>query len=316
VTKLNRTGSGLIYSTYLGGSDRDSVGGIAVDSLRSDKCGRGKGRGEDDNEHENGTATANAYVTGTTVSADFPVTAGAFQTVFGGRSDAFVTKLNPTGSGLIYSTYLGGSDGEIGARIAVDAAGNAYVTGGTGSTNFPTTPRAFHAVFGGLGDAFVTKLNPLGSGLIYSTFLGGSSNEAGHGIAVDAAGNAYVTGSTGSTDFPTTAGAFQTDSAGSTDAFVTKVNPLGTGLVYSTYLGGSGVEFETDIALDSLSPDTCSRGEDETENKKGRCTANAYVTGITVSANFPVTAGAFQTVFGGGMDTFVAKIVFVIKHDR
>ncbi len=270
VTKLNPTGSALVYSTYLGGSGQDCGFGIAVD------------------------ASGNAYVTGFTESANFPTTAGAFQTTYGGFTDAFVTKLNPTGSALVYSTYLGGSGFDSGNGIAVDASGNAYVTGDTRSfSDFPTTAGAFQTTFGGgADDVFVTKLNPTGSALVYSTFLGGSGNEEGQGIAVDASGNAYVTGETRSPNFPTTAGAFQTTLGGgaSTDAFVTKLNPTGSALVYSTYLGGSGGDGGFGIALDA--------------------SGNAYVTGFTESANFPTTAGAFQTTLGGDADAFMAKIVF------
>jgi hypothetical protein len=164
---------------------------------------------------------------------NFPTTAGAFQTFNAGRlvPDAFVTKLNPTGSALVYSTYLGGSDGDNGSGIVVDATGNAYVTGTTVSTNFPTTAGAFQTFNAGRLDAFVTKLNPTGSALVYSTYLGSSGNDNGFGIAVDATGNAYVTGQTvASTNFPTTLGAFQTTSGGGQDAFVTKLNPTGSAL--------------------------------------------------------------------------------------
>jgi hypothetical protein len=283
VTKLNPTGSALIYSTYLGGNSNDIGRGIAVD------------------------ASGNAYVTGSTQSANFPTTLGAFQTVFnGGPNDAFVTELNPTGSALVYSTYLGGNSGgnsdNQGRGIAVDASGNAYVTGITQSTNFPTTPGAFQTTYGGSsGDnAIVTKLNPTGSALVYSTYLGGSGNgssdgDIGAGIAVDASGNAYVTGATNSTDFPTTPGAFQTTySAGREDAFVTKLNSTGSALVYSTYLGGSGDVYPagqggSGIALDA--------------------SGNAYVVGTTASTNFPTTTGAYQTTYGGGLqDCFVTKL--------
>jgi len=154
-----------------------------------------------------------------------------------------VTKLNPTGSALVYSTYLGGSGaiGDYGAGIAVDASGNAYVTGGTSSSDFPTTAGAFQTAFGGdvFGGAiaFVTKLNPTGSAVVYSTYLGGSGREAGLGIALDTRGNAYVTGYTSSTNFPTTAGAFQATFGGgsySSNAFVTMLDPTGSALVYST----------------------------------------------------------------------------------
>jgi hypothetical protein len=273
VTKLNATGTALVYSTFLGGSDGEEGRGIAVDTAGS------------------------AYVTGVTASADFPTTPGAFATTLNGGSDAFVTKLNAAGTALVYSTFLGGSgsEGVIGfiaqsGGIAVDAAGNAYVTGTTPSADFPTTPGAFDTTFNGLLDAFVTKLNAAGSALVYSTFLGGSSQEDGVGIAVDAAGNAYVTGNTASVDFPTTPGAFDTTFNGGSDAFVTKLNAAGTALVYSTFLGGSGAEgvLGGSIAVDSA--------------------GNAYVTGFTSSADFPTTPGAFGTTLNGAGDAFVTKL--------
>ena len=255
VTKLNAAGSGLIYSTYLGGGGRDAGRAIAVDFA------------------------GNAYVTGSTNSTNFP-TANAFQPVTAGQRDAFVTKLNPTGSALLYSTYLGGSGADFGAGIAVDSSGNAYVTGLTGSSDFPTA-NAFQSMIGGSFNAFVTKLNAAGSALVYSTYLGGSGgNDGAAGIAVDSSGNAYVTGSTNSRNFPT-ANAFQAAYAGGlSDAFVTKVNAAGSALVYSTYLGGSGSgdygDQGTGIAVDSA--------------------GNAYVTGYTDSNDFP-TVNAFQPVY-------------------
>jgi len=267
VTKLNSTGSALVYSTFLGGAESSDGGfGIAVDAL------------------------GNAYVTGLTNSTDFPTTAGAFQTTIGSTQSAFVTKLNPTGSALVYSTYLGGSGGAEGTGIAVDAAGNAYVTGDTNSTDFPTTAGAFQTTSSGGTDAFVTKLNPAGSALVYSTFLGGSSFDQGSGIAVDASGDAYVTGRTFSTDFPTTEDGFQTTFGGARDAFVTKLNPTGSALVYSSYLGGSSLDQGSGIAVDAR--------------------ANAYVTGVTLSTDFPTTGDAFQTTLGGSTDAFVAKLSF------
>ena len=181
-----------------------------------------------------------AYVTANTISTDFPTTPGAFDTT-GGFSDVFVTKLNPAGSGLSYSTFLGGGGFDQSHGVAVDSAGAAYVTGITVSGDFPTTAGAFDtsANDGFPGDAFVTKLNPAGSGLSYSTYLGGSDPDLGFGVAVDSAGAAYVTGETGSANFPTTAGAFDT-SPTSRDSFVTKLNPAGSGLSYSTYLGPTG----------------------------------------------------------------------------
>jgi hypothetical protein len=199
VTKFNAAGSALVYSTYLGGDAEDVGISIAVDSAGS------------------------AYLTGYTQSTNFP-TANTLKSTLSGFMDAFVTKLNPTGSALIYSTYLGGSASEDGAGIAVDSTGNAYVTGYTGSTDFPTV-NPVQGSSGSAGDAFVTKLSPAGTALVYSTRLGGNGVESGHGIAVDLAGNAYVTGETFSKCFPTTIGAFDTRlGIGESDAFITKIS--------------------------------------------------------------------------------------------
>src|ERR1022692_2585480 len=241
VAKLNPTGSALVYSTYLGGSEWDRGNGIAVDG------------------------SGNAYVTGFTASTDFPAM-NPIQPVNGGGDDAFVAKLNPTGSALVYSTYLGGSGNDTGSGIAVDNSGNAYVAGYTSSTNFPTMSPLQLAYGGGDSDAFVAKLNPTGSALVYSTYLGGSGEDQGGGIAVDNLGNAYVTGGTGSTDFPTM-NAAQATYGGDTDAFVAMLNPTGSALVYSTYLGGSSDDDGYGIAEDSA--------------------GNAYVTGGTGSTDFP-----------------------------
>jgi uncharacterized repeat protein (TIGR01451 family) len=269
VTKLSPTGSALVYSTYLGGSLDDFASGIALDSAR------------------------NAYVTGYTGSTDFP-TKNPFQGAYGGGFyDAFVTKLSPTGSALVYSTYLGGSGNDPAYGIAVDSARNAYVTGYTSSTNFPTKNPFQAANAGGFFnyDAFVTKLSPTGSALVYSTYLGGSGDDYASGIALDSAGNAYVTGGTVSTNFPIM-NPVQGANAGGEDAFVTKLSPTGSALVYSTYLGGSDYDQANGIALDSA--------------------RNAYVTGWTISTNFP-TKNPFQGANGGGgnEDAFVTKIGLV-----
>ena len=271
VAELNPAGTALVYSTYLGGSGNDQGAGIAVDSL------------------------GDAYVTGGTSSTDFPTTLGALQTMLSGGSNAFVTEINPTGSALVYSTYLGGSGNDQGAGIAVDSSGDAYLTGTTNSSNFPTTPGAVQTTCGGgcnnTGDAFVTELNPAGTALVYSTYLGGSGNDQGAGIAVDSLGDAYITGWTSSTDFPTM-NPSQPTYGGSTDAFATEINPTGSALVYSTYLGGSGNDQGAGIAVDSL--------------------GNAYVIGETFSTDFPTTPGAFQTTCGEGCspypDAFLAKL--------
>jgi len=272
VTKLNSSGGGLVYSTYLGGSNADSAAGIAIDSL------------------------GNAYVTGLTMSTDFPAassTSSPFQSANAGGADAFVTKFNPAGSALVYSTYLGGSGDDHGSAIAVDQSGNAYVTGVTDSTNFPTasptTP--FQSSNGGSNDAFVTKLNPAGSALVYSTYLGGSGDDGGDGIAVDGLGSAYVGGTTNSTNFPTAGSPIQGTLAGSNDAFVTKLKPDGSALLYSTYLGGSGNDQGLALAVDF--------------------TGAIYLTGETASTNFPAassTSSPFQSANAGGtFDAFVTK---------
>jgi hypothetical protein len=328
VTKLNAAGSALAYSTFLGGaSDIDDALGIAVDSAGS------------------------AYVTGETGSTDFPVTPGAFRTTRNGAYDAYVTKLNPAGSALVYSTFLGGSQVDFGVRIAVDASNNAYVLGNTSSTDFPTTADAFDTTQNGAFDLFVTKLNAAGSALVYSTFIGGAGFDSAGGLAIDSAGNAYVSGGTSSADYPVTPGAFQTVSqssgggggfvtklnaagsalvfstflgdagvsgialtptgnmwltgattsltfpttpdafqgflhagASSTEAFITELNSTGSALLYSTYLGGSNTDYGTDVRLDSA--------------------GNVYVTGKTLSSDFPTTPGAFDRVFKGELDIF------------
>ena len=258
VTKLNSTGNGLIYSTYLGGSDWDEAWGIAID------------------------ASGCAYITGTTSSSDFP-TQGAYQTDQGDK-DVFVTKLNSTGNALIYSTYLGGTREDIGVGIAVDASGCAYITGTTYSFDFPI--QGAYQTDQGYDDVFVTKLNSMGNALIYSTYLGGSYSENANSIALDASGCAYITGYTSSSDFPIE-GAYQATFHGGTDAIVTKLNSSGNGLIYSTYLGGSGADEAWGIAVDA--------------------SGCAYVTGRTFSSDFP-TEGAYQVTNHGGVDAIVTKL--------
>ena len=251
----------LSYSTYLGGKANDRGTAIAVDSF------------------------GNAYITGYTISSNFP-TKGPAQRSSAGGADVFVTKLDPTGTALVYSTYLGGSNSDIGNAIAVDSAGNAYVAGSTTSANFPTkSPLQAHLK--GSQDAFLLTLNPAGTALVYSTYLGGSGLDVAYGIAVNSSGNAYATGRTDSTDFPTTPGAYQTTDPSATAAFVAQVNASGSSLVYGTYLGGDIATRGLGIAVDG--------------------SGNAYVTGVTASTNF-ATVGAYQTVNAGGNDAFVAKL--------
>ncbi|WKZ18693.1 MAG: SBBP repeat-containing protein [Candidatus Jettenia sp. CY-1] len=267
VTKLDSTGSAFIYSTYLGGGSLDTGSGIAVDT------------------------SGNAYVTGSTDSYSFP-TANPLQSTYGGgSSDVFVTKLNSTGSAIVYSTYLGGSKTDQGFSIAVDTLGNAYVTGSTRSSYFPTA-NSLQSANCGSSDAFVTKLNSTGSAFIYSTYLGGSDLDIGCGIAVDTSGNAYVTGSTESYNFPTANPLQSTYGGGSSDAFVTKLNPTGltctgSAFIYSTYLGGSKTDQGFSIAVDTL--------------------GNAYVTGSTRSSYFP-TVNSLQSANCGSSDAFVTKL--------
>jgi len=337
ITKLNATGSALVYSTYLGGPGVDFGNSIAVDSSTnayvtgfaspsfpttpgafltsgpgvyvaklnpmgsalaySTFLGPGTGRGLALDSSDN------AYVTGVTTSTAFPVVS-PFQAAcvidsFGRCQDAFVSKLNATGSALVYSTYLGGNHDDFGFAIAVDAAGNAYATGWTASTDFPVTPGAFQTSSRGDLDIYVTKFDPSGSALVYSTYLGGSQREQDPSIALDLSGNAYVTGSTTSVDFPTanpiqsTCGSCLSGiSSGLFDAFVTKLNATGSGLIYSTFIGGNNDDRGNSIAVDS--------------------SENAYVTGQALSLDFP-TANPLQPanadVSGRTYDAFIAKVV-------
>jgi len=261
VTKLNPAGTALVYSTYLGGTGYDNGYGIAVDS------------------------SGNAYITGDTTSTDFPLM-NPLQGVFSGRYDRFVTKLNPAGTALVYSTYLGGTGYDEGRGIAVDSSGNAYIGGNTTSTDFPLM-NPLQGTFGGQWDAFITKINPAGTALVYSTYLGGTNNEFGYGIAVDLSGNVYMAGETDSTDFPLMNPVQTAFGGGVGDAFITKINPAGTALVYSTYLGGTNNDSSQGIAVNS--------------------SGNAYVTGWTNSIDFPLMS-PIQGTFGGFGEAFITKL--------
>ncbi len=275
VTKLSADGSKILYSTYIGGSGDDVGYGIAVDSA------------------------GNAYITGDTSSTNFPVEK-AFQKALGGMFDAFALKLSSDGSKLLYSTYIGGTQGDRGDAIAVDGSGNAYVTGYTYSTDFPLLNPIQKAFTDGNVHCFVTKLDATGSTLYYSTYLGGGDDrpEQATGIAVDSEGNAYVTGYTNSARFPSVNPIQKF--VGPTDVFVTKIKPDGSGFAYSTHLGGNADDEGMAIAVDA--------------------SGSAYVTGETESLDFPTTPGAYSTKCTGvptpgrmrqlckGGDVFVSKL--------
>jgi hypothetical protein len=251
VAELNATGGQLVFSSYLGGNGLDQGLGIAVDS------------------------SGNAYVTGYTQSANFPTITPLYGSI-NGSQDAFVAKIDFTGEQILYSTYLGGTQADVGQSIQVDSSGDMYVAGYTFSSDFPLLNPEQPTAGGGV-DAFVTEIASTGSSLVFSTYLGGSGDDSAFGLALDGSGNLYVTGTTYSTDFPTTAGAYQTSSSGGADAFVSKLNPAGSQLVYSTYLGGSDTDRGLAIAVSS--------------------SGNAYITGSTQSSNFP-TFNALQSVLG------------------
>src|SRR5579872_4692278 len=271
----------LSYSTFLGGNGNEFARGIGIDGA------------------------GNVYIAGGTTSPNLPVVS-AVQTSYQGRSsdflagDAFVAKFSPSGQ-LVYLTYVGGTSDDVALSLAVDSAGNAYITGYTASRDFPTTTGAYQTRFGGsggrsftvFGDAFVAKLNPAGNRLLYSTYLGGNLDDIGTAIAIDSTGSAYVTGSTLSLNFPTTSGAYQTSLKGGDqepvepccggpwinggDAFVVKLDPAGATLAFSTLVGGSSDDVPWTLALDSSN--------------------NVYIGGFTLSANFPVTSSAYQRTY-------------------
>jgi hypothetical protein len=265
VAKLSSGGNSLVYCTYLGGSADDRAYGIAVDSH------------------------GNAYVAGSTTSRNFPVVRGALQAQLSGYRNGFVAKLNSAGNGLVYSTYLGGNASDSVNGIAVDSSGAAYVVGDTTSFSFPAS--GFQRGIRGGQDAFVAKLSADGSQLVYGTYLGGSGDDRGTAIALDATGTAYVTGSTFSTDFPV-ANPAQRNNSGGQDAFVARLSADGNSLLFSTYLGGSGgtvvsPEIGQAIAVDAA--------------------GSAYVAGVTGSTDFPCR-NAMQAVLRGFSDAFISKL--------
>ncbi|MGH9476977.1 MAG: SBBP repeat-containing protein [Terriglobales bacterium] len=264
VAEISPDGNKLIYSTYLGGNGDDRATGIAIDS------------------------TGAAYVTGYTSSTNFPLQA-ALQGSNAGGYDAFVAKLAPLGATLAYSTYLGGSQDDRAAGIAVDGAGEAFVVGTTASSDFPVSATAPQKTFGGSTDAFAVALNSSGSATLYATYIGGSGTDSGSSVAVDATGNAYVGGATASSDLPVTPGALQSALAGKTDGFVAQILHSGSSFGWVTYLGGSKADEVNAVAVDTA--------------------GSVYAAGDTSSIDlFPGASSVYQQSLAGGTDAFVAKI--------
>jgi hypothetical protein len=264
VSKFNASGTSLIYSTYLGGSGSETGKAVIVDP------------------------NGNAYVTGYTASPDFPISPGAFDTGFNGGDDIFIAKLNATGTDVYYSTFLGGSSSEIGNGITIDSSGSVYVAGETSSSDLPMISGSYDTSYNGSKDAVVAKLNNTGSGLLFLTYLGGTNDDTGNDIALDVKGSAYIVGTTSSNNFPVTAGAYDTGYNSNSDAYVTKLNSSGTGLIYSSFLGGSQGDYGLGIEVDG--------------------NRNAYITGNTNSSNFPTVPGSFDTSYNADSDAFIIKM--------
>jgi len=335
VTKLNATGTGLLYSTYLGSSSFEEGFDIAVDS------------------------SGNAYITGDTTSSSFPTTSGAFDTTYNGATDGFISKLNASGASLVYSTYVGGSSTDIPESLYLFPDGNLTVAGGTASNNFPTTSGSYSPSPNGNNDLFLLKINRTGSSLVYSTYIGGSLTEYLHSITSDAAGNIYITGETHSTNFPVTSGAYCTTHNGGLDTYVLKMNSNATALMYSTYLGGSATDVGNAIAVDTfgnvyvggttgssdfpatqgtydatynqgwdvflckLDPTGSSllnstylggSSDDGTDDVLVDATGlNVYITGYTDSSDFPVTSDAYDSTYNSNRDMFLSKFFLPSK---
>lgn len=281
IAKLNPTGTGLVFSTLLGGAGNESASGLAFDK------------------------DGNVFLTGSTQSADFPTTPGAYDRTCGtdGKcnipdpppvviitDDAFVAKMNGTGSGLIYSTFLGGKDWDsIGLQeIAIDDQGYAYIAGTTASTDFPTTPGSFQPLPGSPADVYAVKLNQQGTGLVWSTYIGGDSADLSASMTLGPGGTIHLVGMTASTNFPLVNPIQNVRGGGQLDGFVTILKADGSGLSFSTWLGGTGDDAVTGIALDAG--------------------GSAYIVGSTGSADFPIVAGAYQPTFKGQLDSFIARI--------
>ncbi|MCI0585842.1 MAG: hypothetical protein L0323_03260 [Planctomycetes bacterium] len=268
VTRLSPSGGSLLFSTFLGGAGQDYPNALAVD------------------------ASGATTLAGSTASANFPTTAGAYDTTFAGPRDAFVARLSPSGGSLLYSTFLGGTGETDAYALALDSSGSASVAGTTFSIGFPTAAGAYDTSANGYYDAFVSRLSPSGGSLLYSTFLGGANLDTPYALALDASGAVTVAGRSFSSNFPTTAGAYDTSYNGGpilrSDPFVSRLSPSGGSLLYSTLLGGTENDAALALALDG--------------------SGAATLTGVTESSDYPTTVGAFDTSFGGLGDSFVTRL--------
>jgi hypothetical protein len=255
----------LVYCTYIGGNVTDYSPTLIIDSI------------------------GNSYITGFTSSLDYPTTPGAYNSINNDNDDSFITKLNSSGSDLVYSTYLGGNQNDFGDYLAIDNYGNTYITGLTLSSDFPTTNNAYNRNSNGDDDGYITKLNSTGSTLIYSTYIGGSAYDCAIAIIVDLEGNSIITGNTYSTNYPTTMGAYNVGyNGGSTDIILTKMNKGGSAFVFSTYMGGSQDENSFNLVTDSY--------------------GNYFITGNTNSSDFPVTNSVYDKIFNGIFDIFLSGV--------
>lgn len=268
ITKLKPNGKSLIYSTFLGGAGDDQAYGLTINS------------------------TGYLFVSGYTNSPDFPVTVGVLNTSHEGDenyADVFLSKLNPDGNFLNYSSLIGGNINDWAYSIAIDNSENTYITGLTTSINFPVSPGAYDKIFNGGDDVFVSKVNPYASLIVYSTFIGGSNGDGAESLVLDKNNNVYITGITWSTNFPVTLDAFdKSNNSPYYNCFVSKIKADGSKLLYSTYLGGTGINYGKDIALDS--------------------SISVIMTGYTSSDDFPVTNDSYDTSYNGDNDVFVTNL--------
>lgn len=261
IVKLNSKGTEVNYLTHLGGTEWDAVQGIISDSF------------------------GNVYAVGTTYSSDFPINPDGYQSNFGGKSDAFVVKLNPEGK-VVWSTFLGGNKDEDGRGIIMDKDGNIHIIGRTASNDFPTSDGALQPKSAGGIDAFITTLDSNGK-MLTSTYLGGSGDDIGFAIALDSIGQLYVAGTTNSSNFPIK-NAIQEENKGGNDAFLAVIDPTRSVIKFASYFGGGKSERLYNIDLNS--------------------SGDVFMMGFTNSSNYPTTGGAFQPNFGGVRDVFVTRI--------